>query len=206
MSSKKPKREFVRSTVIPIRRVRSCRPLTYYSRPKTDPPFVVSSLCIRDHGIELADDSIVDLAVSDLMSNLHGPGEITLRQARFILENVGKLKTEKAREKLILHTIDAITEFGEPEGTEILQDMMKKFGNNSHIREAVSTAIGIIGYNTDVELLLSNLSIDLDSPKIHLDALLEFSQRYPEEKQTIAEFVKLNLPEETIFLKELESL
>lgn len=158
-------------------------------RPSTYPPSPVSAIFAP--GIPQGERII--LAEAEIRADIRGGDQSlsALKKCRFVLENSHDTFSEKrVLEKAVTRTIKIISDYGEPEGTELLADALERFGDNARIRAAVSEAVSRIGCESDFDLILISLREGRGSKSRHFAALLEFAERYPTSVQRIIDSLR----------------
>lgn len=153
--------------------------LPYSARPATEPPCKVNALLAdipeKDRFLIAEADVSADMRLGD-------PGLLALRKCRFIIENAqGAFSDPHLLELILCRAIRMITEYGEPEGAQLLLDALAHHMDMRSVREAVSMGISQIGDEGSLNLLLRLLAVDASSPETHLHSIISFIERYPDQ-------------------------
>ena len=166
------------------------RTLKVDKRPSTDS--ITTEYDIYCNAPERSKGEIVESEIRADMRNPLKTHEV-LGKARYVIENAETaFKEQDQRRDLLLNMITIISEYGEPEGTEVLLVALGRYQEDTHIRKAISAALANIGTTDSLNKIIDLTAL---SPKDEIDGYFEdidvFLQRHPECKIEAARLLDL---------------
>ncbi len=178
--------------------ISAARRLGCTAEPKTEPPCEVVPLMAS----EVPENSRALLVEADIRADMNAgdPMGWALRKVNYVISAArGAFKEPEHLESVVSYAIEAVRDYGEPQGAELLRKASCLYGSSPRVRAALSEAAARIGGPGDFDIIISCLKSDLPSPSAHLRALSDFADRHPEQSRLIlGDLRMINDPDEAV--------